>query len=68
MEDYLIRFAATLNPNSQSLLSFQWPKYDLKNRQLLTFLDGLIPLTITTDTYRQEAMQFLTNVTLANPI
>ncbi|KAF8877142.1 carotenoid ester lipase precursor [Gymnopilus junonius] len=68
MEDYLIRFAATLNPNSQSLLSFQWPKYDLKNRQLLTFLDGLIPLIITTDTYRQEAMQFLTNVTLANPI
>ncbi|KAH9480374.1 Lipase 1 [Psilocybe cubensis] len=68
MQDYLIRFATNLNPNSNSLLSFQWPKYELKNRQLLTFLDGLIPLAITADTYRQAAMNFLTTVTLANPV
>jgi carboxylesterase type B len=68
MEDYLIRFAATLNPNSQSLLSFQWPRYDLSSRQLLTFLDGLIPLEITADTYRQDAMNLLTNITLTNPV
>ncbi|PPQ85181.1 hypothetical protein CVT25_004188 [Psilocybe cyanescens] len=68
MQDYLIRFASTLNPNSKSLLSFQWPKYDLKNRQLLAFLDGIIPLEITPDTYRQDAMNFLTTVTLANPV
>ncbi|KAF8955263.1 carotenoid ester lipase precursor [Flammula alnicola] len=66
MEDYLIRFAATLNPNS--LTSFQWPKYTLQSRQLLTFLDGLIPLIITADTYRQAAMNFVTNVTLATPV
>jgi len=68
MEDYLIRFAATLNPNSGDLLTFQWPKYDLKNRKLLTFQDGLIPLAITPDTYRQDAMNLLTQITLANPV
>ncbi|KDR82548.1 hypothetical protein GALMADRAFT_134147 [Galerina marginata CBS 339.88] len=68
MEDYLIRFAATLNPNSPDLRSFQWPKYDLKNRKLLTFQDGLIPLSITPDTYRQDAMNLLTQITLVNPV
>ncbi|KAF4617351.1 hypothetical protein D9613_005823 [Agrocybe pediades] len=68
MQDYLIRFVATLNPNSNSLLSFQWPKFDLKSRQLLVFQDGLIPLTLTTDTYRQDAMNLLTTVSLENPV
>jgi acetylcholinesterase len=66
MGDYLIRFASTLNPNSA--LSFQWPKYTLSKRIILTFLDGLIPLIVSTDTYRQDAMNFITNVTLANPV
>ena len=68
MADYLIRFASTLDPNSDSLLSFQWPKYDLKSRRLLTFLDGLIPLTVSKDDYRQDATDYLTTVTLANPL
>ncbi|KAF8895233.1 carotenoid ester lipase precursor [Infundibulicybe gibba] len=66
MADYLIRFAATLNPNGQT--GINWPKYTTQSPQLLTFLDGLVPLTITQDTYRKDAMNFLTNVTLANPI
>jgi acetylcholinesterase len=66
MGDYLIRFASTLNPNSAR--SFQWPQYTLSKRNILTFLDGLIPLIISTDTYRQDAMNFITNVTLANPV
>ncbi|KAF9478210.1 carotenoid ester lipase precursor [Pholiota conissans] len=68
MGDYLIRFASTLNPNSNSILSFQWPQYTLSQRKILTFLDGLIPLAISTDTYRQEGMNFLMNLTLATPV
>ncbi|KAG6902247.1 hypothetical protein C0995_002619 [Termitomyces sp. Mi166 len=39
MADYLIRFAAELDPNP--VWGRQWPKYNLKTRQLLTFNDGL---------------------------
>ncbi|KAF8073585.1 carotenoid ester lipase precursor [Lyophyllum atratum] len=66
MADYLIRFATTLDPNSK--FGLQWPKYSVASPKLLTFHDGLIPVTITDDTYRKEAMTFLTNVTLAHPI
>ncbi|KAG6889632.1 hypothetical protein C0992_004523 [Termitomyces sp. T32_za158] len=66
MADYLIRFAVNLNPNSASEL--QWPQYNLDKPQLLTFLDGLIPVTITSDTYRSNAMNALTNLTLAHPL
>lgn len=66
MDDYLIRFAVTLDPNSKTGL--QWPKYTVSSPKLFTFYDGLIPVGITDDTYRKEAMAFLTNVTLAHPI
>lgn len=65
MADYLIRFAATLNPNGNG---YQWPKYNLQTRQLLEFSDGFITLSTTTDTYRQEAMAAIIQATLANPI
>ncbi|KAG6823103.1 hypothetical protein H0H93_004225 [Arthromyces matolae] len=66
MADYLIRFANTLNPNAASGL--QWPQYTLANPQLLTFLDGLIPVTITSDDFRVDAIKAVTNLTLANPL
>ncbi|KAG6902406.1 hypothetical protein C0995_000332 [Termitomyces sp. Mi166 len=66
MADYLIRFVVNLNPNGASGL--QWPQYDLTKPQLLTFIDGLIPVTITSDTYRQDAMNAVTNLTLAHPL
>jgi hypothetical protein len=62
MADFLIRFATNLNPGSQ------WPKYDLNSRQLMTFLDSLIPQSIGDDTYRGAAMDYLTTVCLANPL
>ncbi|KAF9046245.1 carotenoid ester lipase precursor [Panaeolus papilionaceus] len=68
MADYLIRFVVNLNPNGKGLFDFQWPRYTLSDKRLLTFKDGLIPLEITRDTYREAAMAFLTNVTLANPV
>ncbi|KAH9484564.1 Lipase 4 [Psilocybe cubensis] len=63
MQNQVIRFANTLNPNGQGLLDFQWPRYDLQSRQMLTYLDGIVPLTISHDTYRQDAMNFLTSLT-----
>ncbi|KAF5376472.1 hypothetical protein D9615_008628 [Tricholomella constricta] len=67
MADYLIRFAANLDPNPKSGL--QWPKYTTATRKLLTFYDGLIfDEKITTDTFRKDAIAFLTNITLAHPL
>ncbi|KAG6910657.1 hypothetical protein DXG01_008701 [Tephrocybe rancida] len=66
MADYLIRFATTLDPNAKTGL--QWPKYTQASPKLLTFLDGLIPVILTDDTYRKAAMNGLTNLTLANPL
>ena len=62
----LIGLATDLDPNSARAL-FKWPTYDLQSRKVLTFRDLPLPV-ITEDKYRQEAMNKLTQVTLANPI
>ncbi|KAI0265657.1 carotenoid ester lipase precursor [Gloeopeniophorella convolvens] len=54
MTDYLIRFAATLNPNGNT--NINWPRYTTQSPQLLTFLDGPTPEVITQDTYRAEQL------------
>ena len=66
MAVYLINFVNNLNPNGSGLLS--WPKYSTSSPQLLTFQDGLTPLAITQDTFRQAAMNFLTQLSLVNPL
>ncbi|KIM43069.1 hypothetical protein M413DRAFT_26269 [Hebeloma cylindrosporum] len=66
MGDHLIRFANKLNPNPAS--GYQWPKYTLSARKMAAYLDGLIPIVTTEDTYRSDAMNYLTSLTLANPI
>lgn len=66
MKDYLVRFVANLDPNGGT--GINWPKYTTASPKLLTFLDGLIPLTITQDDYRKDAIAYLTNITLAHPI
>jgi len=66
MEDYLIHFVNNLDPNGNT--DINWPKYTTQSPRLLTFLDGLIPLTITGDTFRKEAIDFMIKVTLSNPI
>ncbi|KAF8955264.1 carotenoid ester lipase [Flammula alnicola] len=66
MGDHLIRFANNLNPNPTS--GYQWPQYTLTDRKIATYLDGLIPLATTQDTYRADAMSYLTQVTLENPV
>ncbi|KAI0060458.1 carotenoid ester lipase precursor [Artomyces pyxidatus] len=66
MADYIIRFAANLDPNGNT--NINWPKYTTGSPNLLTFLDGLIPQTITQDTYREDGFNYLTQLSLAQPI
>ncbi|OCH92823.1 carotenoid ester lipase precursor [Obba rivulosa] len=64
--DYLINFVNNLDPNGQSLL--KWPQYSTEAPQLLTMLDGIPALEITSDTYRVEGMNVLTNLSIQFPI
>jgi len=67
MTDFLINFVNSLDPNGPTTLS--WPKYDptSSSPQLMTFLDGVIPEVLSPDTYRQDAMNFVTKLALADP-
>jgi acetylcholinesterase len=67
MANYLIRFAAKLDPNGGS--DINWPKYTTSSPKMLLFQDNLFfPQDITTDNYRVDAMNLLTNFTYANPL
>ena len=64
----MIRFVNNLDPNGGGLFDFNWPNYTTDNPQQLIFLDGLTPQVIGKDTYRQEQMAFLNEITLNMPI
>ncbi|KAJ7310013.1 carotenoid ester lipase precursor [Mycena albidolilacea] len=66
LTDYLINFATNLDPNGKTVPN--WPAYTTANPNLLTFLDGQFPTTITQDTYRAASMQFLMNLMLEFPV
>uniref|UniRef100_A0A8H7XSW5 Carboxylic ester hydrolase n=1 Tax=Psilocybe cubensis TaxID=181762 RepID=A0A8H7XSW5_PSICU len=66
MAGHLIRFVNKLDPNP--VFGYQWPKYTLATRKIATYVDGLNPIVTDTDDYRAEAMSYLTEVTLANPV
>ncbi|KAF9018964.1 carotenoid ester lipase precursor [Hymenopellis radicata] len=66
MVDYLIRFVNDLNPNGNTGIT--WPKWTAASPAMLSFNDGLIPLSLTTDTFRQEAIDGLNEILLENPI
>ncbi|KAK0201482.1 carotenoid ester lipase precursor [Desarmillaria ectypa] len=61
MADYLIHFAATLNPSES-------PQWTNRSPNLLTFNDSLLPVTITQDTFRSNAMNGLSEILFRNPI
>ena len=65
LTDYLVHFAKHLSPNGPG---FFWPKYHTSKPSLLTLWDGSVPMNITSDTYRQHAMDVLTKESLANPL
>jgi acetylcholinesterase len=70
MTDFLINFVVNLDPNNRTtpLTGQKWPKYTKAAPKLLTFQDGVVPLTLTDDTYRSEAFDFGTQVLLDYPI
>lgn len=68
MASYLVRFVTNLDPNVGESTDLYWPQYDVTAKTMLEFLDGLVPQALTTDTYRTEAIAYLTNVTLASPL
>ena len=65
LTDYLIRFATNLDPNGATGIS--WPQYSVDSPQLLTLLDGSVPLNITDDTFRAEGFAYLTELSLQAP-
>ncbi|KAH8982158.1 carotenoid ester lipase precursor [Lactarius hatsudake] len=68
LTDYLIHFATNLDPKDRGL-SPQWPRYTTSSLQLMTLVDRQAAnRTITSDTYRVEAMKYLTKLSLANPL
>lgn len=67
MTDYLINFVNDLDPNGAGGHLF-WPQYTTASPNMMTFLDGLIPLAITQDTYRAAPMAFLTQALYDMPV
>ncbi|KAI0028027.1 carotenoid ester lipase precursor [Vararia minispora EC-137] len=74
MTDYLIHFATTLDPNSaiehepHARALLHWPRYIPSSRQLLTFLDGDVPLAVQGDSFRGGSMQKMTEFIVKNPL
>lgn len=73
MATYLVNFVNSLDPNTNSagvatggLLN--WPQYSNSTPTMMTFLDGLIPRALSDDTYRSDAMAFMTELSLRHPI
>jgi carboxylesterase type B len=68
IKDYVIRFTSTLNPNGGKLLAFPWPQWDNNQRTILSIKDGIIPLALNTDDFREDQISFLIDYSLKNPI
>lgn len=66
LQDYIIQFIAGLDPNFNSTLP-SWPQYDPVQKSLLTMVDATPNITITSDTFREEAMALLSNLSLRFP-
>jgi hypothetical protein len=75
LQDYFINFINHLDPNigasntiesSENLID--WPRFSVDSKELLTILDGPIPLSITKDDFRQAPIDFLIQLGLANPL
>ena len=75
-QDYLLNFINNLDPNvgtgNRSAESpenlINWPRYTPSSKQLLTMLDGAVPLTISKDDFRRAAIDYLILVSLRYPI
>ncbi|KAI0699605.1 carotenoid ester lipase precursor [Cerioporus squamosus] len=66
MTDFLVRFVNTLDPNGGPQID--WPAYTRQLPQLLAFVEGKTPLEVIPDTFRKEAMEFVTKLSQAEPL
>ncbi len=66
MTNFLVRFVNTLDPNGGP--EVHWPVYTAVTPQLLAFMEGKTPLSVIPDTFRKEAMEFVANLSLAEPL
>ncbi|KAF7792591.1 hypothetical protein EIP86_003685 [Pleurotus ostreatoroseus] len=64
--DYIVNFVHNLDPNGPTVP--EWPQYSTKAPQLMTLLDGPVPINITLDTFREEPMAFMQQLALVNPV
>lgn len=66
LTDFLVHFVNHLDPNGPLISGevVNWPRYTLEDRQLLTLNDDVAaPLTITTDDFRTDAINFVIQLT-----
>ena len=66
MIDYVVHFVNHFDPNGKNLTA--WPKYTPTNPTMLTLIEGPTPIVLTNDTYRKEAMEYLTELSLQYPM
>ena len=66
MTDYLINFVAHGDPNGPTRMF--WPRYMPDAPQLLAILDGPVPLALANDTFREEAIAYLTGLGRKYPV
>ena len=60
LADYVIRFAATLDPNGgASNRTIEWPRYHPSSRKVLRVLPGDVPLAVGEDNARRAATDAL---------
>lgn len=67
LRDYAIAFANTLDPNGAKL-GPTWPTWNKTAPVSLGLVDGLIPLEILPDTFRQTAIDSLNALALLQPL
>ncbi|KAH9051979.1 carotenoid ester lipase precursor [Lactarius vividus] len=70
LRDNIIWFTNSLDPNGETGTGSEvtWPQWDPRDPKALVFRDGLLPLVIADDNYRTDALMFMRNISLLNPI
>ncbi|KAI0628196.1 carotenoid ester lipase [Trametes polyzona] len=70
MTDFLVRFVTTLDPNDNGNSSAtHWPAYTRHSPHMLAFTEGPgnKTLEVVSDTYREEAIDFIIQLSLEHP-
>ncbi|KAI0657904.1 carotenoid ester lipase precursor [Cubamyces menziesii] len=66
LTDFLIRFVNTLDPNLPGA-KVHWPTYSPESPQMLALVDGETPLKLIEDTFRTEAMEYVSTLSIKFP-